>query len=601
MAIFKKLNDSPWDANKPSRKPGDEIGPYEIVRSLGVGAIGEVYLVKQPLQNAFYALKLIKSEVVEKLPALAGQCIQEAKIVCNIRHPNIVAIHDAAFDQGKQLAYITMEYVEGCSLAKLIKSKPLTVREAFQMALGIAEALNMLNKQNYIHYDVKPENIMMAGNGDIKLADFGVAGVIRQNQQAWTALNSAHLFALSPYASPEQVQNSAVDFRSDIFSLGATLYHAVSGQKPFDGASSETIASSIINDPPPPLMGSSRSLKPEYVKIIEWMLEKDPAKRPQSYEMLMQMLKAVLECEQVRSPKTLKRLQTLMMKQHLMKRVWIEPAMLKKITRYAIVAAVILIAIFLIINYQHIIREKFASSDNEQPVQTSDASPTPAPQTSPQDSKSLNLARQRQIQEIKKELDNNAESTAMLQEFFEAAKNGKAAKLMEINIRLEPDSDVKDENGDTPAILAAKAGSLACLRYLAKEEFDIYSNNARKENILNISIPKATNPDIINFIIHSTARTDIMTSLASPDQDGNTPFHLAAANTHINFMPLFLKYLDMVNINAKNDKGFTALEIAVKNDNLPAARTLIKYGAIITEQAFKDASQKMLDVLKSRE
>ena len=476
MAIFKKFNDNSWDATKPSRKPGDEIGQYEVVRSLGVGGVGEVYLVKHTLQNTYFALKLFKSEVMEKQFDIVKLCLQEVKICSSIRHQNLVAVHGAFYDDNHHLAYIVMEYIEGCSLAKLIQSQTLTVREAFQMALGIAEALNELDKHNYAHCDVKPENIMMGSKGDIKLTDFGIAGIIRQNQQALADISYASLFSPSPYASPELLQNAnAADFRSDIFSLGATLYHAVSGQRPFDGSSSETIASAIINDQPMPLLGKSRSLKPEYARIIEWMMEKDPAKRPQSYEVLIQMLKAVIECEQVRSPKTLKRLQSLMMKQRLIKRVWIEPATFKKIIRYAVIVAAVAAAACLLVNYRHVIRQKVASilgaAKTDQPKSETDSAETvnmpspetPSPETPSPEYNALQQERQRLLEKIHKELNDNTESNALLKEFFDAAQNGNAARLMEMNIRLEPDTDVKDENGDSPAILAARAGSLASI------------------------------------------------------------------------------------------------------------------------------------------
>ena len=183
-------------------------------------------------------------------------------------------------------------------------------------------------------------------------------------------------------------------------------------------------------------------------------------------------------------------------------------------------------------------------------------------------------------------------------DFLDAARAGNAAKLMETNIRLEPDADIQDENGDSAAILAAKAGSLACLRYLVNEEFDVYSNNKQQENILNISIPKATNPDIVDFIIKSTTNTGILTSLGDPNKNGDTALHLAAANKSVDFMPLFLKHLDTIPVNATNKDGLTALDVAVKNNNIPAAQALLKGRAKITEQTRKLASAEMQEILK---
>ena len=183
-------------------------------------------------------------------------------------------------------------------------------------------------------------------------------------------------------------------------------------------------------------------------------------------------------------------------------------------------------------------------------------------------------------------------------DFLDAAREGNAAKLLESNIRLEPYADIQDENGDSAAILAARAGSLACLRYLAKEEFDIYSNNKEKENILNISIPKATNSDIVDFIIKSTTNTGILTSLGDPNKHGDTALHLAAANKKVDFMPFFLKYLDTIPVNATNNDGLTALDVAVNNNNIPAVQALLKNRAKITEQTKKLASPEVQALLK---
>ena len=604
MATFKKLNTTSPDSNKSSLAAGDNLGPFEVVRSLGTGRISEVYLVKQPLMNAVFAVKLLKTAFVEKQPAWVSQCLQDVKFSSSIKHPNIVETKDTFMDDGKHLAYIVMEYVEGCSLAKLMQTHPLTPRESFQMALAIAEALQALFKQNIIHYGVSPENIMMGSNGSIKLADLCISKMFSQNADALRDAGEMPV-ALPPiYTSPEQLQNPmAADFRSDIYSLGATLYHAICGRRPFDGLSPESVASDILNNPPPPLQEQVRNLKPEYAKIVEWMMEKDPSKRPQSYEELIPLLKAVIECERVRSPKTMDALHSLMVKQHLMQQPWLDKKVVmpivKKILPPAIAVVVLVILALLFVNYQHVFKRKIGISQEATNMQ-----PTEAPSDTSNQSEEIS-AKQKNIQKavdgIMKTASNMLKDLpphVEYKDFLDAARSGNAAKLLEANIRLEPDADIQDENGDSAAILAAKAGSLACLRYLAKEEFDIYSNNKQQENILNISIPKATTPDIVDFIIRSTTNTGILTSLGDPNQNGDTALHLAAANKKVDFMPFFLKYLDTIPVNATNKDGLTALDVAAKNDNLPAAQALLKNQAKITEQTRKFASPKMQAILK---
>ena len=603
MAIFKKIDKASLDANKPSLAAGDSIGQFEVVRSLGTGRISEVYLVKQPVMNTVFAIKLLKTAFVEKRPALVGQCLQDVKIASNIHHPNIIEIKDTVFDREKNLAYIVMEYVEGCSLAKLMQTHPLTVRESFQMALAIAEALQTLLKQNIVHHAVTPENIMMGSNGSIKLTDIYIAKMLSQNVEE---LNNADGMSAPPpsYTSPEQLQNPMEnDSRSDIYSLGATLYHALCGRRPFDGLSPEAVTADILNNPPPPLAEQVRNIKPEFVTIVEWMMDKDPSKRPQSYEDLIPILKAAVECERVRSPKTMDALRSLLVKQHLIEQPWLDKKvvlpLLKKFLPPVIGVIVLIILALLFVNYQSALKRKVGLADA--PIESQPSDNTPETNLSSSDE----AAKQAAIRKAQDSIIKTASSMLAdlpphveYKDFLDAARAGNAAKLLETNIRLEPDADIQDENGDSAAILAARAGSLACLRYLAKEEFDIYSNNKEKENILNISIPKATTPDIVDFIIKSTTNTGILTSLGDPNKNGDTALHLAAANKKVDFMPFFLKYLDTIPVNATNNDGLTALDIAVKNNNIPAVQALLKNRAKITEQTKKFASPEMQDILK---
>ena len=603
MAIFKKIDKASLDSNKPSFAAGDSIGQFEIVRCLGAGRISEVYLVKQPVMNTVFAIKLLKTAFVEKRPALVGQCLQDVKIASNIHHPNIIEIKDTVFDREKNLAYIVMEYVEGCSLAKLMQTHPLTVRESFQMALAIAEALQTLLKQNIVHHAVTPENIMMGSNGSIKLTDIYIAKMLSQNVEE---LNNADGMSAPPpsYTSPEQLQNPMEnDSRSDIYSLGATLYHALCGRRPFDGLSPEAVTADILNNPPPPLAEQVRNIKPEFVTIVEWMMDKDPSKRPQSYEDLIPILKAAVECERVRSPKTMDALRSLLVKQHLIEQPWLDKKvvlpLLKKFLPPVIGVIVLIILALLFVNYQSALKRKVGLADA--PIESQPSDNTSETNLSPSDE----AAKQAAIRKAQDSIIKTASSMLAdlpphveYKDFLDAARAGNAAKLLETNIRLEPDADIQDENGDSAAILAARAGSLACLRYLAKEEFDIYSNNKEKENILNISIPKATTPDIVDFIIKSTTNTGILTSLGDPNKNGDTALHLAAANKKVDFMPFFLKYLDTIPVNATNNDGLTALDIAVKNNNIPAVQALLKNRAKITEQTKKFASPEMQDILK---
>jgi hypothetical protein len=334
------------------------------------------------------------------------------------------------------------------------------------------------------------------------------------------------------------------------------------------------------------------------------MMDKDPYKRPQTYEDLIPILKAAIECEHVRSPKTMDALRSLLVKQHLLEQPWLDKKvvlpLLKKFLPPIIGVIVLIILALLFVNYQSALKRKVGLSEDplasQQPTDNEqETSVSPSDMAAKQ---AVISKGQAEIMKTASALLTDIPPHVEYKDFLDAARAGNAAKLLETNIRLEPDADIQDENGDSAAILAARAGSLACLRYLAKEEFDIYSNNKEKENILNISIPKATTPDIVDFIIKSTTNTGILTSLGDPNKNGDTALHLAAANKKVDFMPFFLKYLDTIPVNATNNDGLTALDVAVKNNNIPAVQALLKNRAKITEQTKKLASPEVQAILK---
>lgn len=267
------------------------IGRYKIIKEIGQGAMGKVYLAKDPVIDRLLAIKIIRvlnlvdsedqREHVERF-------YREVKAAGKLSHPNIVAIYDAGFDEEKGLHYMVMEYVEGKDLKSYLKEgKKFTEEEVVRIGLQIASALDYAHRQNIIHRDIKPANIIINKEGVAKLMDLGIAKFPAQEE-----LTAAGQFVGTPaYVSPEQIQHKPLDGRSDIFSLGIVLYELFSGEKPFQGADFTQMTLAIATQPHKPLEGAS----PGFTRIIDRCLAKEPNLRFPTAGALAEELNNLLE------------------------------------------------------------------------------------------------------------------------------------------------------------------------------------------------------------------------------------------------------------------------------------------------------------------
>ncbi len=266
------------------------LGRYEIIRELGKGAMGTVYLGRDPKINREVAIKtmaLSQEFEEDELKEVKERFFREAETAGMLNHPNIVTIFDAGEEH--DLAYIAMEYLNGTDLSPYTKPGKLFPKPAVLKIIGkVAEALNYAHAQGVIHRDIKPANIMMLKNKTIKVTDFGIARITASSKT-----KTGVVLGTPSYMSPEQLSGKHVDGRSDLFSLGVMLYEMLSGTRPFRGDSMATLMFQIANEPHPDIREHCPDLPECVAKLIDRMLAKDPSQRIATGN---DVVKAIIAC-----------------------------------------------------------------------------------------------------------------------------------------------------------------------------------------------------------------------------------------------------------------------------------------------------------------
>ncbi len=257
------------------------LGRYEVLNELGKGAMGIVYLAKDPVIGRLVAIKTIKTgqsgEDDSESREFRERFVREAQTAGILSHPNIVTIHDIGEDTESRASFIAMEYIEGRNLKSLLVDKQkFTWDEIADLIAQIGEALDYAHRKGIIHRDIKPANIIMTTDGKIKITDFGIAKVASSN------LTTTGQFLGTPnYMSPEQVSGAPVDGRSDIFSLGVVLYELLTNRKPFQGDNLTAISYKIVHEDFTPPAELSADIPPEFNPIVARAMAKDPWNRYQ--------------------------------------------------------------------------------------------------------------------------------------------------------------------------------------------------------------------------------------------------------------------------------------------------------------------------------
>ncbi|MDQ6994816.1 MAG: serine/threonine-protein kinase [Mariprofundaceae bacterium] len=252
------------------------LGRYEIIRELGKGAMGIVYLGKDPKINREVAIKtmaLAQEFEPDEMKDVKDRFFREAETAGRLNHPNIVTMYDAGEEH--DLAYIAMEFLDGSDLSPYTKKGKLFPAMATLKICGkVADALNYANSQQVVHRDIKPANIMLLKNKSIMVTDFGIARITASSKT-----KTGVVLGTPSYMSPEQLSGKHVDGRSDLFSLGVMMYEMLCGVRPFRGDSMATLMFQIANEPHPDIREYNEAVPASVAKLLDHMLAKDPNDR----------------------------------------------------------------------------------------------------------------------------------------------------------------------------------------------------------------------------------------------------------------------------------------------------------------------------------
>ncbi len=275
---------------------GDALAQFKIVRKLGEGGMGEVFLAEDTKLNRQVALKTLRDDYFDDEDRRI-RFEREAKTAAQIQHPNIMAIYDIGAAQPKagehEMHYIVMEYIRGKHLSEFLSDQSLDIGKKLRIAEKIASGLAAAHKLNIVHRDIKPDNIIVDEHEEPKILDFGLAKPMTPLQAGETtqAVSGATVKAdvtkvgtvigTVAYMSPEQARGETVDSRSDVFSFGVLLYRMFAGEMPFTGQSQVSILAKILETPHPPVRQFQPDIDPEIERIIDKCLQKDANERYQ--------------------------------------------------------------------------------------------------------------------------------------------------------------------------------------------------------------------------------------------------------------------------------------------------------------------------------
>ncbi len=270
---------------------GDTVGEYEVIGVLGAGGMGKVYKVRNMISDRVEAMKVLLPNLADE-PQLADRFIREIKVLASLNHPNIASLYTALRFEN-QLVMI-VEFAEGDTLEDLLKLGRIPLQEGIEYIRQALAALGYAHAKGVVHRDVKPANLMRSPQGVIKLMDFGIAKSTADLKLTATGMTMGSLH----YMSPEQVKGVEVDARSDLYSVGVTLYKLVTGVLPFQGLSQYDLMLAQIQQAPLPPIQVDASIPPAINEITLRALEKDPAMRFQTAEEFRAALENAMPAQQ---------------------------------------------------------------------------------------------------------------------------------------------------------------------------------------------------------------------------------------------------------------------------------------------------------------
>ncbi len=264
---------------------GRVLDHFELIEELGRGGMGTVYRALDRSLERYVALKVLDSEEARNQQDLVEAFVHEARTQARMNHPGIATIY--YIGKFEEMTYFAMEIVSGSNLESKVRSGPLPFRDVIDSGLQVVRALKEAQERGVIHRDIKPGNIILSGSGRVKVTDFGLS----KTEKGGLQITGTRQITGTPfYIAPEQAKGETTDFRTDIYSLGATLYHLAYGKPPFEGDNFMAVIAKHLSEPVRFPSNSPRDVPPGFRYVLERMLSKNPKDRFQSYEELEETL-----------------------------------------------------------------------------------------------------------------------------------------------------------------------------------------------------------------------------------------------------------------------------------------------------------------------
>jgi eukaryotic-like serine/threonine-protein kinase len=252
---------------------------YELEELVGTGGMSSVYKARDRLLERFVALKILHQRYTED-EEYVERFRREARAVAQLAHPNIVTVIDRGEQDGRQ--FIVFEYLDGENLKQLlVREGPLPTGEALQLAIQVGRALGYAHERGIVHRDVKPQNVILDGDGRAKVTDFGIARSI-DVEVGHGVTQTGAVLGTSDYIAPEQAQGEPVDAQTDVYSLGVVLYELLTGEVPFRGENFVAVAMQHVSEPPPSVLERRPDVPPRLDLVVQRAMAKRPADRHDS-------------------------------------------------------------------------------------------------------------------------------------------------------------------------------------------------------------------------------------------------------------------------------------------------------------------------------
>jgi serine/threonine protein kinase/tetratricopeptide (TPR) repeat protein len=277
------------DTPERAKMIGRTISHYKIIDKIGEGGMSVVYKAQDTTLGRFVALKFPSEQILVD-EAKKTRFFREAKAAAALDHPNICILHEIGQAQGK--TFISMAYIDGQSLYEKIKSGPLNLDEAVDIAIQAAQGLYEAHEKGIVHRDIKTGNIMVTTKGDVKIMDFGIAKLESSTTETRLTSHGA-IMGTVDYMSPEQARGEPVDYRTDVWSLGVVMYEMLTGVLPFKGGTAQAVIHAILYEEPEKLRNLRREIPPPLEQTVLTSMQKEPANRHENLGVLISRLRAI--------------------------------------------------------------------------------------------------------------------------------------------------------------------------------------------------------------------------------------------------------------------------------------------------------------------